>query len=165
MINQGTWVGRLTAAPDLRYTPNGKAVAKFTLACQRPFKNQNNEHDADFIPVEIWGQQAENAANTLSQGDIAGAPGRVQTSSKTDASGNRQFYWVVVADRVQFIKVKKWEESGPNGAQTNQGNTNAPGGNQKPNTGQYGANSGNENEDPFANEGEQINISDDDLPF
>lgn len=159
MINQGTWVGRLTANPDLRYTPNGKAVAKFTLACQRPFKNQNNEHDADFIPVEVWGQQAENAANTLSQGDIAGAPGRVQTSSKTDANGTRQYYWVVVADRVQFIKVKKWDEgavSGSNNKPNNQSNTNAPGGNQRPNTGQN---------DPFKNDGEPIDIKDDELPF
>ena len=62
-MNRVVLVGRLTRNPDLRYTPNGVAVANFTIAVNRPFKNQQGENEADFINCVIWRKQAENLEN------------------------------------------------------------------------------------------------------
>lgn len=64
-MNRVILVGRLTKDPDLRYTPNGVAVATFTLAVNRAFANQQGEREADFINCVIWRKQAENVANYL----------------------------------------------------------------------------------------------------
>ena len=53
MINRTVLAGRLVRDPELRYTSNGVAVSNFTLACNRPFKNQDGEQEADFIQCEI----------------------------------------------------------------------------------------------------------------
>ena len=65
MMNRVILVGRLTKDPELRYTPNGVAVATFTLAVNRTFANQQGEREADFINCVIWRKQAENVANYL----------------------------------------------------------------------------------------------------
>ncbi|ECV5037245.1 single-stranded DNA-binding protein, partial [Listeria monocytogenes] len=54
MMNRVVLVGRLTKDPDLRYTPAGVAVATFTLAVNRPFKNAQGEQEADFINCVVW---------------------------------------------------------------------------------------------------------------
>jgi single-strand DNA-binding protein len=153
MINNGTWVGRLTNEPSLTYTPAGKPVVKFTLACARPFKNQQGETDADFISVEFWGgNAAENVANTLQKGDMAAVPGSIRTSNR-EKDGKREYFWSVNADRVQFISVKKWNEN----QSSNQG--------QSQNNNPYADKQPQTDNDPSANDGQPINISDDDLPF
>lgn len=58
MINNGTLVGRITCEPELRYTPKSLAVATFTLAVNRLYKNSSGEREADFIDCVIWRQQA-----------------------------------------------------------------------------------------------------------
>ncbi|WP_044755462.1 single-stranded DNA-binding protein, partial [Streptococcus suis] len=64
MINNVVLVGRLTRDVELRYTPSNQAVATFTLAVNRNFKNQSTgEREADFINCVLWRQQAENLAN------------------------------------------------------------------------------------------------------
>ena len=63
MINNVTLVGRITKEPELRYTPQNKAVATFTLAVNRQFKNSNGEREADFINCVIWNKQAETIMN------------------------------------------------------------------------------------------------------
>ncbi len=70
MMNRVVLVGRLTKDPDLRYTPNGVAVATFTLAVNRTFTNQQGEREADFIQCVTWRRQAENAANFLKKGSL-----------------------------------------------------------------------------------------------
>lgn len=63
MINNVVLIGRLTRDPELRYTPTNIAATQFNLACNRNFKNQNGEYDADFVNCVMWRQQAENFAN------------------------------------------------------------------------------------------------------
>ena len=82
MINNVTIVGRLTKDVDLRYLQTGKAVANFTVACQRPFKNQNGEYDADFISVVQFGKGAESTANYMRKGSLIGLTGRIQTRNQ-----------------------------------------------------------------------------------
>ncbi|MCO7126086.1 single-stranded DNA-binding protein [Sporolactobacillus shoreicorticis] len=170
MINRVVLVGRLTKNPELRYTPNGVAVTSFTIAVNRPFSNQQGEREADFIPVVVWRRQAENAANFLQKGSLAGVDGRIQTRNYENNEGRRVYITEVVADSVQFLEPKgaRHADGGSyapsSGASSEQQRSSyAPSNNQTNNLGQnQGAPSF---EDPFAGDGKPIDISDDDLPF
>ena len=74
MINNVVLVGRITRDPELRYTPQNQAVATFSLAVNRQFKNANGEREADFINCVIWRQQAENLANWAKKGALIATP-------------------------------------------------------------------------------------------
>lgn len=107
MINRVVLVGRLTKDPELRYTPNtGIAVTTFTLAVNRNFTNQQGERDADFVPIVVWRNAAENCANYLRKGSLAGVDGRIQTRSYDTPEGQRRFITEVVADNVRFLDSK-----------------------------------------------------------
>lgn len=67
-MNRTILVGRLTKDPELRYTSNGIAVTRFTLAVKRGFKNKHGEKETDFINVVIWCKQAETIANFIGKG-------------------------------------------------------------------------------------------------
>lgn len=107
MLNRWVGVGRLTKDVDLKYTPNGVPVASFTLAVNRTFTNQQGEREADFINCVVWRKPAENAANYLSKGSLAGVDGRLQTRSYEGQDGKRVYVTEVVADSVQFLEPKK----------------------------------------------------------
>ncbi|EAG1894763.1 single-stranded DNA-binding protein [Listeria monocytogenes] len=160
MMNRVVLVGRLTKDPDLRYTPAGAAVATFTLAVNRPFKNTQGEQEADFINCVVWRKPAENVANFLKKGSMAGVDGRVQTRNYEGNDGKRVYVTEIVAESVQFLEPKQnaVEGSTPNNNQNEASYSN----NNK--NGSYRASS-SQNSDSFANEGKPIDISDDDLPF
>lgn len=172
MINRVVLVGRLTKDPELRYTPNGVAVVSFTLAVQRPFSNQQGEREADFIQVVAWRRQAENVANYVGKGSLVGVDGRIQTRSYDNNEGRRVYITEVVADSVQFLEPKGSNNTGTNKQGFNNNNNNDfnrsdDGGQQRPQK-QTSGNDRNFNQfddDPFANDGKPIDISDDDLPF
>ncbi|PWU68300.1 single-stranded DNA-binding protein [Gracilibacillus dipsosauri] len=157
MLNRVVLVGRLTKDPNLRYTPNGVAVANFTIAVNRPFTNQNNEREADFINCVVWRRPAENLANFMSKGSLIGVDGRIQTRNYDNQEGNRVFITEVLAESIQFLESKS--------GSANQSS------NPSPNNSQYQSNqnqsnkSANDNSKPFDGEAEPIDISDDDLPF
>ncbi len=160
MMNRVVLVGRLTKDPELRYTPAGVAVATFTLAVNRTFTNQNGEREADFIQCVVWRKPAENVANFLKKGSLAGVDGRVQTRNYEGNDGKRVYVTEIVAESVQFLEPKQnaVEGSTPN---NNQNEANYSNNNKN---GSYRASS-SQNSDSFANEGKPIDISDDDLPF
>jgi single-strand DNA-binding protein len=106
MMNRTILVGRLTKDVELRYTETGNAVASFTLAVNRTFTNQSGEREADFINVVVWRRQAENAANFLKKGSLAGVDGRLQSRSFEGQDGKRVFVTEVVAESVQFLEPK-----------------------------------------------------------
>lgn len=106
-MNRTILVGRLTKDPDLRYTQNGVVVANFTLAVNRPFKNQQGENEADFINCTVWRKQAENVAEYLKKGSLAGIDGRIQTRNFENKEGQRVFVTEVVAESVQFLEPKR----------------------------------------------------------
>lgn len=107
MINNVTLVGRLTRDVDLRYTQNGKAVASFGLAVNRPFKNANGEYEADFINCQAWGKTAENLANYMKKGNQVGVVGRIQTRNYENNEGKRVYVTEVVAEQVVFLESRK----------------------------------------------------------
>src|SRR6476660_8601372 len=112
MMNRVVLVGRLTKDPDLRYTPNGVPVATFTLAVNRPFSSQSGEREADFINCVVWRKPAENVANFLKKGSLAGVDGRVQTRSYDNNEGKRVFVTEVVAESVQFLEPRNSQGGG-----------------------------------------------------
>lgn len=141
-MNRTVLVGRLTRDPDLRYTPNGTAVANFTIAVNRPFKNDQGENEADFINGVVWRKPAENLANYMKKGSQIGVDGRLQ-SRTYEQDGRTVYVTEVVAESVQFLESK--------------GSNNQ---NQQSNQQQSQSQS-----NPFQNNGEPIDISDKDLPF
>lgn len=101
-MNHVILIGRLTRDPELRYTPNGVAVANFTLAVDRPFTNQAGEREADFIPVVVWQKLAESCANYLGKGRLCAVAGRLQVRTY-EQDGQRRYITEVVAGSVQFL--------------------------------------------------------------
>ncbi|MEL1134908.1 single-stranded DNA-binding protein [Desulfitobacterium sp. THU1] len=106
MLNRVVLIGRLTKDPELRYTPNGVAVASFTLAVDRNFKNANGEREADFIPCVVYRQLAELCANYLSKGKLAAVDGRLQVRTYDGQDGQRRWVYEIVAENVRFLSPK-----------------------------------------------------------
>lgn len=164
MINNVVLVGRMTRDAELRYTPSNQAVATFTLAVNRNFKNQNGERETDFINVVIWRQQAENLANWAKKGALIGITGRIQTRSYDNQQGQRVYVTEVLADSFQLLESRTARE-GQGGAYS-AGNSFAAGNDysspyQAP--AQSTPNFARE-ESPFG-ASNPMDISDDDLPF
>jgi single-strand DNA-binding protein len=103
MLNRVILIGRLTKDPDLRYTPNGVAVATFTLAVDRPFTNQQGERETDFIPIVVWRKLAEVCAQHLGKGRLVAIEGRIQVRTYDGNDGQRRWVTEVVANNVRFL--------------------------------------------------------------
>lgn len=181
--------GRLTKDPELRYTPSGVPMARFTLAVNRTFSGQNGEREADFITCLAWRKQAENLANYMRKGNLIGVTGRIQTGSFEGQDGKRVYTTDVIAENIAFLESSRGNENAPasNNNTYQQPPQNTQGQYQQPpsNTqGQYGStpqyqdsqpqyrqqsfdrqNYSKLDEDPFANSKGPIEVSEDDLPF
>lgn len=167
MMNRVVLVGRLTKDPELRYTPSGAPVANFTLAVNRTFTNQQGEREADFINCVVWRRPAENVANFLKKGSLAGVDGRLQTRNFEGQDGKRVYVTEVVADSVQFLEPRSaGSQSQGSGGGFDRDQYSGGGRPQAPSYGEQ-RNQGytRTDEDPFSNDGQPIDISDDDLPF
>ena len=138
MINNVVLVGRIVREPELRYTPQNTAVATFTLAVNRRFKNAKGEREADFINCVIWRQPAENIANWAKKGTLVGITGSIQVRNYENKEGQRVYVTEVLADNFQMLE--------SNSNKTEKGKTKS-----------------NQDKDPFA--GSPMEVSDDDLPF
>jgi len=106
MLNRVVLIGRLTKDPELRYTQSGVAVASFTLAVNRNFKNAQGQQEADFIDIVVWRGQAENCANYLSKGRLVAVEGRLQIRTYETAEGQKRKVAEIVAESVQFLEKK-----------------------------------------------------------
>jgi single-strand DNA-binding protein len=98
-MNRVILIGRLTRDPELRYTPNGAAVATFTVAVDRKF----NRNEADFIPIVVWNKTAENCANYLGKGRLVAIDGRLQIRTYETQEGQKRWVTEVVAEDVRFL--------------------------------------------------------------
>lgn len=155
MINNVVLVGRMTRDADLKYTPSNVAVATFTLAVNRNFKNSSGEREADFINCVIWRQPAENLANWAKKGALIGVTGRIQTRNYDNQQGQRVYVTEVIAEQFQVLESRNQQEqsnSFQNGNNSNSGNF------------QNGNNRPGSNNSPFGSSS-PMDISDDDLPF
>ncbi|MBC2582214.1 single-stranded DNA-binding protein [Clostridium sp. DJ247] len=103
-MNKVVLIGRLTKDPELKFTPGtGTAVATFTLAVDRRFSKEG-QREADFIPVVVWGKQAESTANYMGKGKLIGVSGRIQTRSYDAKDGTKRYVTEVIAEEVQFLE-------------------------------------------------------------
>lgn len=104
-MNKIILFGRLVRDCDVRYTQSGKVVCQFTIAVDRPF-NKDGQKEADFIPVVLWGKQAEVAGNSLQKGHRVLVEGRLQIRSYDDNNGNKRYVTEVIANSFEFIERK-----------------------------------------------------------
>ena len=108
MLNKIFIMGRLTRDPELRHTQSGTAVASFTLAVDRDFKDkQTGEKATDFIDVVAWRQTGEFVSRYFTKGRMAVVEGRLQMRNWTDKNGNKRVSAEVLADSVYFGDSKK----------------------------------------------------------
>ena len=104
-FNKVLLMGNLTKDPELRYTPQGTAVANLRLAVNRKYKNKNQElkEETCFITVVVWNKQAEICNQYLHKGSSCFIEGTLQSRSWEDNTGQKKSVVEVRAERVQFM--------------------------------------------------------------
>ncbi|MEI5909419.1 single-stranded DNA-binding protein [Bacillus spongiae] len=106
MLNNCTFIGRLTRDPELKYLPSGMAIVSFTLAVNR-FKKD----ETDFLQIKAFKKQAENAANYLNKGSMCAVDCRVQTGSYEKDDGQKVYTTDFIAHQVVFLDSKNSSNS------------------------------------------------------
>ena len=139
MLNRVVLIGRLTADPVLRYTQSGIAVATFTLAVDRKYKNAAGEREADFIDIVVWRQMAETCNTYLSNGKLCAVDGSLQIRSYEAKDGTRRKAAEVIAEDVRFLSPRE--------------------------SGGYAAAAPSRESSPFDQSNDADMVGDDDLPF
>ena len=152
-MNRVLLVGRLTRDPELRTTPGGMAVTRFTIAVTQNFTNKNGERGADFINCSAWGRQADNISKYCHKGSLVSAEGRIRTGSYDAQDGTKKYTTEVVCDVVNFLSTKKEGTGNDSFIPEEMNNSDIP------------METADLSEDPFKNFGEEITLSSDDLPF
>lgn len=144
-MNRVCLVGRLTAKPELKYTPSNVPTTRFSLAVNRTFKNEQGGRDADFINILAWRKTAELICNYFDKGSQIGLEGRIQTGSYDDKDGNKRYTTEVVVDQVYFIDSKNSSNASSDVSPYDYQDTSS---------------SVNVENDPFADFGDSVSIDD-----
>lgn len=114
MLNCAVIMGRLTADPELRTTPNGISVTSFSVAVDRSYQRAGEDRQTDFINVVAWRNTAEFVSRYFRKGSMIAVQGSIQTRNYEDRNGNKRTAFEIVADNVSFCGSKS--ESGTSGA-------------------------------------------------
>lgn len=152
-MNKVILIGRLARDPEMRTTASGMNVTRFTLAVSRPFQDQNGERGADFINCVAWRRQAENIAKYCVKGSQVAVEGRIQTGSYDAQDGTKRYTTDIICDNCTFLGTKNID-NGYTSQSNNNYNETIP-----------SMPTSDISEDPFKDFGEEIALSDDDLPF
>lgn len=100
-------LGRLTADPELRQTPNGISVCSFSVAVNRAYSGANGERQADFINCVAWRQTAEFISRYFRKGNMIGLNGSIQTRQYQDKdTGKNRTAFEVVINNAYFAESK-----------------------------------------------------------
>lgn len=114
-MNNVVIVGRLTKDPELKYLTSGTAVATFTMAIDRDYKNKDGSVTTDFIPVEIMGKPAEFVANYITKGRLVGVQGSIRVDRYETPDGEKRTFTKVAGRNIQALesksKVKQGEQA------------------------------------------------------
>lgn len=149
-MNRVCLVGRLTAKPELRYTPSNVPTTRFSLAVSRNRKNEQGVREADFISIVAWRATAELICNYFDKGSQIGLEGRIQTGSYDDKDGNKRYTVDVALDNFEFVESKSQREASSNSSS-----------NFEPTPYDYQESAGvNVEDDPFAEFGDSVSIDD-----
>ncbi len=106
MLNIAAIMGRLTADPELKYTPSNVAITTFTLAVDRSYAKAGTERQTDFINVVAWRSTAEFICKYFSKGQMMAVTGSIQTRNYEDKQGNKRTAFEIVANGVSFCGSK-----------------------------------------------------------
>ena len=109
-MNNVILIGRTTKSIELKKTTSGTSTVSFSIAVNRPFKNDNGEYESDFINCIVFGKLAETISTYVSKGDLIGVEGALRTRNYTDKDGNNRYATEVRLDNVEFLQPKKQEE-------------------------------------------------------
>jgi single-strand DNA-binding protein len=150
-MNKAILIGRLTKDPEMRTTTSGINSTSFTVAVSRTYTNQSGERETDFINCVAWRKQAENIAKYCQKGSQVAVEGRIQVRSYDAQDGTKRYVTEVVADNVTFLGGK--------------GNSENFSGNDNYSSSKSDITTTDVSEDPFKDFGEEVALSDDDLPF
>lgn len=101
--NRVILIGRLTRDPELKYTAGGLAVAKFSIAVDRKFKNQAGERQTDFFDCTAWRQKAEFVHNYVAKGRLVAIDGSIEFNEATGQDGQKRRYTNIVCDNVETL--------------------------------------------------------------
>lgn len=101
-MNQVVLIGRLTKAPELKYTQSNKAVCSFTIAVNRITKGE-----ADFISCQAWDKTAELVSKYFDKGNQIAVSGKIQTRKYDDHTGKTHYITEVIVNGIDFIGAKK----------------------------------------------------------
>ena len=107
MLNKAIMIGRLTRDPELRHTQSNMAVASFTIAINRDYKDTNGEFQADFIDCVAWGRMGEFVKQWFTKGMLAVVVGRIQSRNWEDKNGNKRTTIEINVSEMQFGETKK----------------------------------------------------------
>ena len=170
-MNKVILIGRLARDPELRTTAGNISVATFTVAVSRPFSPQNGgDNGADFINCVVWRRAAENLARYCHKGSQIAVEGRIQSRNYTAQDGTKRYITEVSVDNITFLGSRSDNQG--SAPQDNMSTNNYSANNYAPSN--YDNNTSADvanvpttdiSEDPFKDFGEEITLSDDDLPF
>ena len=104
MVNRVVLVGRITRDPETQTTNTGVPYVRFSVACNRPFKNEQGERVADFINCIAWRQQADFLTRFVRKGNQIAVEGRIQTNNYTDANGNSRQAFDILVETVSNLE-------------------------------------------------------------
>ncbi len=160
-MNSVCLVGRLTRDPEVRYgSQTQMAIARFSLAVDRPGTDRNGERQTDYPNVVCFGKSAEFVEKYFKKGMRVGVTGRLQTGSYTNKDGVKVFTTEVAADRVEFMESRSERE-------TREGSGNFGGGYRQPSYGAPSMPSMPPVQDPAEDQVPEgfSKLTDDDIPF
>jgi single-strand DNA-binding protein len=105
VVNKVILVGNLGKDPEVRFTPSGQAVAKFSVATTEKWKDQQGQlqERTEWHNIVVWGKQAETCGQYLSKGRQVFIEGRIQSRSYDDKDGNKKYITEIVAQNVRFL--------------------------------------------------------------
>ena len=138
MNNNFIFIGRLTRDPELRYTSSNKALTQIDLAIQ------NGKDDTTFVPITLFEKMTENVCKYCEKGDLIGFQGSVKNHNWEDNKGNKHYDYTFMANRMSFLQTKTNNQQEPKQAENVKKSTD---------------------EQIYADFGDSIEISDDDIAF
>ncbi len=156
-MNKVILIGRLARDPEMRSTGSGVNTTTFTVAVTRAFTNQKGERDADFINCVAWRRQAENIAKYCTKGSQVAVEGRIQTRSYDAPDGTKRYVTEIVADNVTFLNSKNSGNASQNVSYASEA--------YQPDVPPMDIETTDISEDPYKDFGNEVALSDDDLPF
>lgn len=110
MLNNIILVGRIVEDAKMTVLDNGIKVSNIVLAVQRPFKNENDEYDTDFIPVQLWYGAADIANEYCTKGSIIGIKGRLSARS-VELAEKKIRITEVIGERIALINTIRRQEA------------------------------------------------------